>query len=958
MTGFFARFVRPLFRIGLGAALLLSVGAAFAQEHWCEGVDDNGNGEIDEGCGRVCANPYLDGTPVVVAPASVGATAVSLARAGTGFGWVYADTRSGTSQVYAQVTATSGAADKAETRISDGTDAATSPRIVWRVAAGYGVVWVDQRDGNSEVYFRALDANGAPTGSAGDIDVSSSTGESLNPDVVWTGSEFGVVWDDVKGKNRDIYFRRLASDGTPLGQAVRVTSDASLQELASITWDGTDYGIAWTDERDGNREIYARLVDATGSPVGGEVRITTAAGVSERPVIRALKSGDFGIAWQDARSGTDAIWYGRWMGPGYAAPAGVIVNVGNAAARDPSLTTTGQEMLVAWQDSRNGAAEVYLRRLDADGATLSPEVRMTTGASVSALSTAWHGSGTGIAYIGSESGAVRPTLVLAGCGGSDADTDGFTLATGDCNDANALQSPAQTEVCDALDNNCDGVKDETCRGTCDANLPTPKVDVYASPQGGSQPQLAADGQGYGVSWDEKEIVPGCCLATAPYFRKVDREGTPVAPAYRLAPANRQGGNTTIAWNGTEYGVAWQQYDVSNFITKIMFQRIDASGTPIGAPVDVSGDPPLGDPGYQFPVLQWRQGEWGLMFLDFRSDGQTRAYMFVRLDAQGRPLERPRDVTPLIFPAEGDMKADATGYGIAFIGNIDPYFCRIDKFGGEIGSAIPIKEDALDQGFTRLDMTPWGYGVVWTEETGAPGVIGNISYQRIASDGSLVGSPVNVTPWTTGSRDGQPPRIVWTGNEFMLVYYEFEGGARVIKIRYSRFDASGAVVGGQVSVNEETEDLPSGQPAVAWDGERPFVAWSDSSEGGLGYPRIVTSYLTCCEDVPRPAMVGGVGWTDPSTLTWPTTGAARYDRVRGNLIGLRATQGDFSSEILDCQNDLPTNSSTESDPLASGAANFFLVRGDGVCGAGTYDDGSASQQGSRDPGIANSPNACP
>jgi len=46
------------------------------------------------------------------------------------------------------------------------------------------------------------------------------------------------------------------------------------------------------------------------------------------------------------------------------------------------------------------------------------------------------------------------------CDGADVDGDGVTLCEGDCNDQNDAQFPGNPEVCDGLDNNCDGTDDE------------------------------------------------------------------------------------------------------------------------------------------------------------------------------------------------------------------------------------------------------------------------------------------------------------------------------------------------------------------------------------------------------------------------------------------------------------------------------------------------------------------
>ena len=47
-----------------------------------------------------------------------------------------------------------------------------------------------------------------------------------------------------------------------------------------------------------------------------------------------------------------------------------------------------------------------------------------------------------------------------GCDDCDNDNDGVTIAQGDCDDSNGAVHPGATEVCDGVDNDCDGAVDE------------------------------------------------------------------------------------------------------------------------------------------------------------------------------------------------------------------------------------------------------------------------------------------------------------------------------------------------------------------------------------------------------------------------------------------------------------------------------------------------------------------
>lgn len=50
----------------------------------------------------------------------------------------------------------------------------------------------------------------------------------------------------------------------------------------------------------------------------------------------------------------------------------------------------------------------------------------------------------------------------ASCGCVDSDADGYTVCGGDCGDANPNVNPGEAEVCNSMDDDCDGTVDEGC----------------------------------------------------------------------------------------------------------------------------------------------------------------------------------------------------------------------------------------------------------------------------------------------------------------------------------------------------------------------------------------------------------------------------------------------------------------------------------------------------------------
>jgi len=142
--------------------------------------------------------------------------------------------------------------------------------------SGWNLAWVDGRDGDFQVYFALLTAGGAKASS--DIQLTSSAIDASVPSLLWTGSELALVWGDAElPGSSSIYFTRLDTTGNRLASdVVLATDNASIRDLPVLADTGAGYGLSWHDSRDGNVEVYFARLAVDGTRVGPEIRLTMA----------------------------------------------------------------------------------------------------------------------------------------------------------------------------------------------------------------------------------------------------------------------------------------------------------------------------------------------------------------------------------------------------------------------------------------------------------------------------------------------------------------------------------------------------------------------------------------------------------------------------------------------------------------------------------------------------------
>jgi hypothetical protein len=417
---------------------------------------------------------------------------------------------------------------------------------------------------------------------------------------------------------------------------------------------------------------------------------------------------------------------------------------------------------------------------------------------------------------GMESGGITGFVAFPGRPCIDADGDGVGDCQGDCDDNDPRRSPHLPEVCDDIDNDCDGVPDDglVCQGSCHpAQAAGPATQVSSSPAGASSATFASTGSGYGVAWmDFRTGHPEV------FFARLDGTGHKVGEDQKVPGAGATSNAPSIVWTGSAFGIAWADNRDGNF--EIYFRILGPDGTAIGGERRVTSAPQNSSD----PSLVWTGGGFGVAWTDYRDGGNGEIY-FARLDASGARIGADVRITDQPNNSNGpSLVWTGSGFGVAFLddrdlGGGDVYFARISDSGAEIGEETRVSV-AGGAGFgPSLIWDGTGYGVAWGEQPAL--AERHIRFARLDAPGTRLGEVIQVDG---GPGPANEPSLAWNGLEYGVLWPDRRDGAWTLFFR--GLTAAGQPIGGDTRITSDATTALAG-PALAWVGDRYAAAWSDN-----------------------------------------------------------------------------------------------------------------------------------
>jgi len=212
------------------------------------------------------------------------------------------------------------------------------------------------------------------------VPLCTATGDQFYPTIVSDGAGGVIVtWMDYRNGNYDIYAQRISATGAVqwLASGVALCTATGTQQYPTIVSDGAGGAIVtWYDYRNGtNYDIYVQRISADGTIQWTDdgVALCTAAGGQLNPTVVSDGAGGAIVTWFDYRSGGTSDIYAQRISAGGSvqwAANGVALCTAGGTQQYPTIVSDGAGgAIVTWFDPRSGTSntDIYAQRISATG---------------------------------------------------------------------------------------------------------------------------------------------------------------------------------------------------------------------------------------------------------------------------------------------------------------------------------------------------------------------------------------------------------------------------------------------------------------------------------------------------------------------------------------------------------------------------------------------------------------
>ena len=252
------------------------------------------------------------------------------------------------------------------------------------------VIWIDTRgeEGLADIWMnRSLDQGREWLESP--IKVKQGLGNAFNPNMDCTDDRVYIVWEDDRDgelEYKNIYFQTSADDGeTWLPEDINLDIDPeglTISQGPQVTAQGGSVHVVWSDNINGAPDIYASSSQNQGVSFSEPIRVDSdepGVAYSGKPQLASDALGNVYVLWEDSRDGAIDLYFSASNDQGSSWNPDQRIDQGDDPGSNnsfgPTIGADEGNVYIAWHDDRNGVGRDIFLNYSADaGATFLEEV--------------------------------------------------------------------------------------------------------------------------------------------------------------------------------------------------------------------------------------------------------------------------------------------------------------------------------------------------------------------------------------------------------------------------------------------------------------------------------------------------------------------------------------------------------------------------------------------------------
>lgn len=273
--------------------------------------------------------------------------------------------------------------------IADTVDSVSPKLCVSPDGTAMYVSWLDRRDGFSDVWMN-VSTDGGETFLPEAFRAKQGPGNATGHDLACTNDRVVIVWED--DRDGDSGYPNIYTNVSTDAGATWLAEDLAVDEDPDgiyvsigprIAIRGTDVHLFWYDQRLGSPDIYVATSINGGVAYGPSTRVSSPRPDdvevfwSGNPTVNVNGAGRVHVVWEDTRNGAHDLFFSAWDRGQTPGPQ-VRIDTGDAEGASyslvPSIDVDGDEVYIAWQDTRAGEGrDIYLNHSSDGGVTWQAE---------------------------------------------------------------------------------------------------------------------------------------------------------------------------------------------------------------------------------------------------------------------------------------------------------------------------------------------------------------------------------------------------------------------------------------------------------------------------------------------------------------------------------------------------------------------------------------------------------